>query len=69
MTEPETSAAAPAPSPAAPQEAAAPASAGSNANMPEVLEQLRTLGELRDAGYVTDEEFEAIKRRILDSTR
>lgn len=31
------------------------------------LEQLRELGELRDAGYVTDEEFERIKTRILDS--
>ncbi len=31
------------------------------------LEQLRTLGELWDAGYVNDEEFERIKRRILDS--
>ncbi|MDH3432496.1 MAG: SHOCT domain-containing protein [Gammaproteobacteria bacterium] len=30
------------------------------------LEQLRTLGELRDAGYVTQEEFERIKRKILD---
>jgi hypothetical protein len=31
------------------------------------LEQLRVLGELRDAGYVTDEEFARIKRKILDS--
>jgi len=31
------------------------------------LEQLRELGELRDAGYVTDEEFERIKTRILNS--
>jgi len=30
------------------------------------LEQLRQLGELRDAGYVTDEEFDRIKNRILD---
>ena len=31
-----------------------------------VLDQLRTLGELKDAGYVTDEEFAKIKNRILD---
>ncbi len=31
------------------------------------LEHLRELGELRDAGYVTDEEFERIKRKILES--
>jgi len=31
-----------------------------------VLEQLRTLGELKDAGYVSDDEFDRIKRRILD---
>ena len=29
------------------------------------LEQIRTLGELRDAGYVTPDEFEKIKKRIL----
>ena len=31
-----------------------------------MLEQIRTLGELLDAGYVTEAEFERIKRRILD---
>ncbi len=31
------------------------------------LEQLRTLGELRDAGYLTEEEFQRVKTRILDS--
>ena len=36
------------------------------ARMDKALEQIRSLGELRDAGYVTDEEFELIKRRILD---
>ena len=35
----------------------------------EMLEQLRDLGELRDAGYVTDDEFEAIKQRILNGGR
>mgnify|MGYP001829149416 CR=1 FL=1 len=33
-----------------------------------VLDQLRTLGELKDAGYVTDEEFERIKKRLLDGS-
>ena len=36
------------------------------ARMEKALQQIRSLGELRDAGYVTDEEFEQIKRRILD---
>ena len=39
---------------------------GASADMSIVLEQLRTLGELRDAGYVTNEEFERIKKKILD---
>ena len=38
------------------------------AEMNKALEQLRTLGELRDAGYVTDEEFERIKKKIIDAT-
>ena len=37
------------------------------ADLSQRLEQLRTLGELWDAGYVDDEEFERIKRRILGS--
>ncbi len=37
------------------------------AGITEALEQLRELGELRDAGYVTDEEFDRIKRRILET--
>ena len=44
----------------------APPAASRTADMAEVLEQLRTLGELRDAGYVTDEEFARIKTKILD---
>ena len=40
----------------------------SRAALSVALEQLRTLGELRDAGYVTDDEFERIKRRILEET-
>ena len=47
---------------------APPAAADTDrAAISEALEQLRELGELRDAGYVTDEEFERIKARILDS--
>ena len=41
--------------------------AGSTADMSRALEQLRTLGELKDAGYLTDEEFARIKNRILES--
>lgn len=36
------------------------------AEISRTLEQLRELGELKDAGYLTDEEFERIKQRILD---
>jgi len=50
------SAAAPA---ATPQAAPAAASGGG------MLEQLKQLGELRDAGVLTDAEFEAQKARIL----
>lgn len=38
----------------------------SDRDISQMLEQLRTLGELKDAGYVTDAEFDSIKRRILD---
>lgn len=31
------------------------------------LEQLRDLGELKDAGYLTEEEFRRIKTRIIES--
>lgn len=31
----------------------------------QALEQLRELGELKDAGYVTQDEFDRIKRRIM----
>lgn len=44
-----------------------PAAAASGDDISRALEQLRELGELRDAGYVTDEEFERIKTRILDT--
>ncbi len=35
--------------------------------MSRALEQLRELGALRDAGYVTEEEFEQLKKKILDA--
>ena len=34
--------------------------------MSAVLEQLKSLGELKDAGHVTDDEFERLKQRILE---
>lgn len=35
--------------------------------MSRALEQLRELGALRDAGYVTEQEFEKLKKKILDA--
>lgn len=32
------------------------------------IEELKQLGELRDAGVLTDEEFEAKKKQILDNS-
>jgi len=49
--------------PEAPQAAPAPA-AGSTGN---VLEQLKTLGDLRAAGVLTEEEFATQKAKILGS--
>lgn len=45
-------------------EEAAPA-AGGPAATPSYIEELRQLGELRDQGILTDEEFEAKKQEIL----
>lgn len=58
-----TQAAAPAPAPdaAAPVPAAAPEAALSD----DVYDQLKKLGELREAGILTDEEFQAKKTQIL----
>lgn len=36
---------------------------------PEKIEELRVLGELRDSGVVTGEEFEIEKKRILESAK
>lgn len=41
--------------------------AADDARTQRALEQLRELGELKDAGYLTDEEFRRIKQRILES--
>ena len=48
-----------APPPSAPPPAAAPAAGGS------VVEQLKQLGELRDSGVLTPDEFEREKQKIL----
>jgi hypothetical protein len=48
------------PAPAAPVEAEAPAG-----GMDDKLAQLKQLGELRDAGVLSDAEFEAQKGKIL----
>jgi hypothetical protein len=39
------------------------------ADMYRVLEQLRELGELKDAGYLTEDEFRELKQAIIGSTR
>jgi hypothetical protein len=56
----------PAPDPAPAARVLPANSEAAGAQMSRVLEQLRTLGELRDAGYVTEQEFDRIKERILD---
>lgn len=53
-----------APQPAAPAPAPAPAPAAAP-SMDDTIEQLRKLGGLRDAGILTDAEFEAQKARLL----
>jgi hypothetical protein len=42
-----------------------PSEAGNSVDMSRTLEQLRTLGELKDDGYITEEEFKKIKQKIL----
>lgn len=46
-------------------QAGATAPARSN-DMSRMLEQLKLLGELKDDGYISEEEFQKIKQRILD---
>ena len=47
-------------------DSASRSTAGDRDDLSLVLEQLKSLGELKDAGYVDDEEFERIKQRIID---
>lgn len=54
-------AAAPPAAPAAPAQPAAPPAAA----QPSYLDELKKLAELRDAGIVTEEEFEAKKKQLL----
>jgi hypothetical protein len=42
-----------------------PSEAGGSVDMSRTLEQLRTLGELKNDGYITEEEFAKIKQKIL----
>lgn len=59
-------AAAPAPAVAPPPAAApAPDAAPPAADVPAYMAELEQLASLRDAGILTDEEFEAKKRKIL----
>ena len=50
---------------AAAQQAAPPPAAGGLT--PEVMEELKQLGELHDQNVLTDEEFQREKARLLDS--
>lgn len=44
-----------------------PKDAGGSDDMSRTLQQLRSLGELKDDGYITEDEFRRIKQKILDS--
>ncbi len=50
--------------PAAPPPAAAPPSGGMS---PDLITQLKELGELHDSGVLTDEEFTQQKQRLLSA--
>ena len=54
------------PPPLRPAPAALTARAAAPRRSPDVLEQLRKLGDLRTAGVLTDAEFEAKKAELLD---
>ena len=43
----------------------APAPAAARGMTDDTIEQLKKLGELRDSGVLTDEEFEAQKQKLL----
>lgn len=51
--------------PAAPAQPAPAAAQEPNATTSTVIEQLTQLGQLRDAGVLTDAEFEAQKQKVL----
>ncbi len=55
--------------PAAPAPAAAPASApaSSGAGSSDIVARLKQLGDLKQSGVLSDEEFEAAKRKLLGS--
>lgn len=55
----------PAPQAFAPQPAPAPAPAPANTNAAAIMEQIKQLGSLRDAGVLTPEEFETKKAELL----
>jgi hypothetical protein len=64
MTEEDQAALNQAPQPAA-ESPAAPAQTPAPSGTPSYLEELEKLGELRDKGIITDEEFEAKKKELL----
>ena len=39
---------------------------GGVAEAPNILEQLRKLGQLKDSGYLTESEFQELKKKLLD---
>lgn len=53
--------------PVAASPAPVPQEAGDSDDMSRTLQQLRSLGELKDDGYITEDEFRRIKQKILDS--
>lgn len=53
--------------PAEPPPAAPPAAGGGSAGGPSTLDQLRQLGELKDQGVLTEDEFAAQKAKLLAS--
>jgi uncharacterized membrane protein len=53
--------------PVAASSAPVPKEAGDSDDMSRTLQQLRSLGELKDDGYITEDEFRRIKQKILDS--
>ncbi len=51
-----------------PPSATTTTAAGGRVDLSKTLDQIRTLGELRDAGYLSADEFERLKKKILDDT-